>query len=138
MAEANVVAVVIFAAFIGNSMKILNKKYSDVIKPVTDLVNGSYYIITSIALTVIMFMPYAVVALHANTIAGRGLAAIKEVVGFIIALYVSIAIVFIIHLIIIAVLGVNPFKYVKNVMEPLSLAFTSRSSLGTLPVTIET
>ena len=41
MAEGNVVAVVIFAAFIGNSMKILNKKYSEVIKPVTDLVNGS-------------------------------------------------------------------------------------------------
>ena len=40
MAEGNVVAVVIFAAFIGNSMKILNKKYSDVIQPVTDLVNA--------------------------------------------------------------------------------------------------
>ena len=88
-------------------------------------------------MTVIKFMPYAVVALLANTIAGRGLAAIKEVVGFIIALYVSIAIVFIIHLVIIAALGINPFKYVKKVMEPLILAFTSRSSLGTLPVTIE-
>ena len=138
MAEGNVVAVVIFAAFIGNSMKILNKKYSDVIKPVTDLVNGSYKIITSIAMTVIKLMPYAVVALLANTIAGRGLAAIKEVVEFIIALYVSIGIVFIIHLIIIAFLGINPFKYLKKVMEPLILAFTSRSSLGTLPVTIET
>ena len=134
MAEGNVVAVVIFAAFIGNSMKILNKKYSDVIQPVTDLVNK---IITSLAMTVIKFMPYAVVALLANTIAGRGISAIKEVVGFILALYVSIIIVFIIHLIIIAILGLNPIIYVKNAMEPLILAFTSRSSLGTLPVTIE-
>ena len=138
MAEGNVVAVVIFAAFIGNSMKILNKKYSDVIKPVTDLVNASYKIITSLAMTVIKFMPYAVVALLANTIAGRGLAAIKEVVWFIVALYLSIIIVFIIHLIIIAMLGLNPITYVKKAMEPLILAFTSRSSLGTLPVTIET
>lgn len=138
MAEGNIVAVVIFAAFIGNSMKILNKKYSDIIKPVTDLVNASYKIITSIAMTVIKLMPYAVVALLANTIAGRGVAAIKEVVWFIVALYVSIVVVFIIHLIIIAMLGLNPIKYVKNVMEPLILAFTSRSSLGTLPVTIET
>ena len=136
MAEGNVVAVVIFAAFIGNSMKILNKKYSDVIKPVTDLVNASYKIITSLAMTVIKFMPYAVVALLANTIAGRGLAAIKEVVWFIVALYLSIIIVFIIHLIIIAMLGLNPITYVKKAMEPLILAFTS--SLGTLPVTIET
>ena len=137
MAEGNVVAVVIFAAFIGNSMKILNKKYSDVIQPVTDLVNASYKIITSLAMTVIKFMPYAVVALLANTIAGRGISAIKEVVGFILALYVSIIIVFIIHLIIIAILGLNPIIYIKNAMEPLILAFTSRSSLGTLPVTIE-
>ena len=138
MAEGNIVAVVIFAAFIGTSMKRLNKKYSDVIKPVWDLVEASYKIITSVAMTVIKFMPYAVVALLANTIAARGVGAILGVVDFIIALYVSVAIMFIIHLINIALNGLNPFKYVKNVMEPLILAFTSRSSLGTLPVTIET
>ena len=138
MAEGNIVAVVIFAAFIGTSMKRLNKKYSDVIKPVWDLVEASYKIITSVAMTVIKFMPYAVVALLANTIAARGVGAILGVVDFIIALYVSVAIMLIIHLIIIALNGLNPFKYVKNVMEPLILAFTSRSSLGTLPVTIET
>ena len=138
MAEGNIVAVVIFGAFIGTSMKRLNKKYSDVIKPVWDLVEASYKIITSVAMTVIKFMPYAVVALLANTIAARGVGAILGVVDFIIALYVSVAIMFIIHLIIIALNGLNPFKYVKNVMEPLILAFTSRSSLGTLPVTIET
>lgn len=138
MVEGNIVAVVIFAAFIGTSMKRLNKKYSDVIKPAWDLVEASYKIITSVAMTVIKFMPYAVVALLANTIAARGVSAILGVVDFIIALYVSVAIMFIIHLIIIALNGLNPIKYVKNVMEPLILAFTSRSSLGTLPVTIET
>lgn len=138
MAEGNIVAVVIFAAFIGTSMKRLNKKYSDIIKPAWDLVEASYKIITSVAMTVIKFMPYAVVALLANTIAARGVSAILGVVDFIIALYVSVAIMFIIHLIIIALNGLNPIKYVKNVMEPLILAFTSRSSLGTLPVTIET
>lgn len=138
MAEGNIVAVVIFAAFIGTSMKRLNKKYSDVIKSAWDLVEASYKIITSVAMTVIKFMPYAVVALLANTIAARGVSAILGVVDFIIALYVSVAIMFIIHLIIIALNGLNPIKYVKNVMEPLILAFTSRSSLGTLPVTIET
>ena len=138
MAEGNIVAVVILAAFIGTSMKRLNKKYSDVIKPAWDLVEASYKIITSVAMTVIKFMPYAVVALLANTIAARGVGAILGLVDFIIALYVSVAIMLIIHLIIIALNGLNPFKYVKNVMEPLILAFTSRSSLGTLPVTIET
>ncbi len=138
MTENNVVAVVIFAAFIGLAIQRLNKKYSADIKPVIDLIHGSYKIVTSIAMTVMKFMPYAVVALLANTIAGKGMVAILGVIDFIIALYVSVAIVFVIHLVIIALNGLSPIKYVKNVMEPLILAFTSRSSLGTLPVTIET
>ena len=89
-------------------------------------------------MTIMKLMPYAVVALLASTIAGRGLIALKEVMGFIVALYLSIVIVFIIHLIILSILGINPVKYVRKSMEPLILAFTSRSSLGTLPVTIET
>ena len=138
MADANIVGVVIFAGFIGVAIKRLTKKYSDVIKPVVDLIEGSYKIITSVAMTVIKFMPYAVIALLANTIASRGLSAILSVGKFIVALYVSIIVVFIVHLILIALSGLNPIRYVKNVLEPLILAFTSRSSLGTLPVTIET
>ena len=45
---------------------------------------------------------------------------------------------FIVHLIIAATRGVKPSTYIKNGLEPLLLAFTSRSSLGTLPVLIET
>ena len=138
MADANIVAVVIFAAFIGIAIKRLNKKHSTEIKPFTDLVEAGYKIITSIAITVIKFMPYAVIALLANTIAGKGISAIFAAIDFIIALYVSLAIMFVVHLIIISLNGLNPIQYVKNVTEPLLLAFTSRSSLGTLPVTIKT
>jgi L-cystine uptake protein TcyP (sodium:dicarboxylate symporter family) len=138
MADANIVAVVIFAAFIGIAIKRLNKKHEELIKPAIDLIEAFYKIMTSVAMTVIKLMPYAVIPLLANTIAGKGISAILNVVNFIIALYVSVIIVFIIHLIIISLNGLNPIKYVKNVIEPLILAFTSRSSLGTLPVTIET
>lgn len=138
MAEGNTVAIVIFATFIGLAIKRLNKKYSEVIKPFTDLVEAFYKIIVSVAITIIKFMPYAVIALMANTIAGRGVKSIFEVIDFVIALYVSVAIMFAIHLIIIWINGVNPITYLKKVSRPLILAFTSRSSLGTLPVTIET
>ena len=137
MAEANIVGVVIFAGFIGIAIKRLTKKYFEIIKPAIDLVEAGYKIITSVAMTIIKFMPYAVIALLANTIASRGLSAIISVTKFILAVYVSVAIVFVIHMIMISLNGLNPFKYVKNVSEPLILAFTSRSSLGTLPVTIE-
>ena len=137
MADGNIVAIIIFATFLGLAVKRLSKKYLDVIKPFIDSVEAFYKIIVSVAMTVIKFMPYAVVALLANTITARGLSSMISVVQFIVALYVSVAIMFIVHLVIIAINGLNPITYIKNAAEPLLLAFTSRSSLGTLPVTIE-
>ena len=137
MADGNIVAIIIFATFLGLAVKRLSKKYLDIIKPFIDLVEAFYKIIVSVAMTVIKFMPYAVVALLANTITARGLASMISVVQFIVALYISVAIMLVIHLIIIALNGLNPITYIKNAAEPLLLAFTSRSSLGTLPVTIE-
>ncbi len=137
MADGNIVAIIIFATFLGLAVKRLSKKYLDIIKPFIDLVEAFYKIIVSVAMTVIKFMPYAVVALLANTITARGLASMISVVQFVVALYISVAIMFVIHLVIIAINGLNPITYIKNAAEPLLLAFTSRSSLGTLPVTIE-
>ncbi len=137
MADGNIVAIIIFATFLGLAVKRLSKKYLDVIKPFIDLVEAFYKIIVSVAMTVIKFMPYAVVALLANTITARGLSSMISVVQFIAALYISVAIMFVIHLVIVAINGLNPITYIKNAAEPLLLAFTSRSSLGTLPVTID-
>ena len=137
MADGNTVAVVIFATFVGLAIKRLKKKYLEIVKPFIDLVEAFYKIIVSVAITVIKMMPYAIIPLMASTIASRGIKSLLDVVDFILALYLSVAVMFIIHLIIVALSGVNPITYLKNVSRALILAFTSRSSLGTLPVTVE-
>lgn len=138
MADGNVVAIIIFAAFLGIAVKRQRKKYADIVKPFENLVEAFYKIIVSVAMTVIKFMPYAVVAMLANTIITSGIASLISVLKFIVALYISVGLLFIVHLVIISLNGLNPITYVKNAVEPLLLAFTSRSSLGTLPVTIDT
>lgn len=138
MADGNVVGVIIFAVFLGVAIRRLTKKYADIIKPFVDLTEAFYKIIVSVAMTVIKFMPYAVIAMLANTLVSNGLLSMISVGKFIAALYISVIIVFLIHLGIIALNGLSPIKYLKNVSEALILAFTSRSSLGTLPVSIET
>ena len=137
MTEGNVVAIIIFAAFLGSGAKRMRKKYSTVVQPFIDLVEAFYKIIVSVAMTIIKFMPYAVVAMLANTLTTRGLASMLSVLQFIAAAYIALGIVFVIHLLIITINGLNPLTYIKNAAEPLILAFTSRSSLGTLPVAIE-
>ena len=138
MAEGNIVAIVIFATFIGLAIRRLSKKHSEIIEPFVKWIEAFYKIILSVAMTIIKFMPYAVIALFANTITSRGMDVLGSVVKFIVAMYLGIIIMFIIHLIIAAITGISPRTYIKNALEPLVLAFTSRSSLGTLPVTIET
>lgn len=137
MADGNTVAVVIFAAFLGLAIRRLKKKYLDIVKPFMDLVEAFYKIIVSVAITVIKLMPYAVIPMMSSTIASRGLNTLLEVMDFILALYISVIIMFLVHLLIVWFSGVNPITYLKNVSKALILAFTSRSSLGTLPVTVE-
>ena len=90
------------------------------------------------ALLILDYMPWAVMALLANTIAQRGLSSILEVGKFIIALYIAAAIQFVIQLILLIVNGLNPVVYMKKSFATMLMAFTSRSSVGCLPMTIET
>ena len=138
MAEGNIVGVVIFSAFVGTSIRRLSKKHAETIEPFVKWVEASYKIIISVTMTIIKFMPYAVVALLANTIISNGIGVLASVGKFIACLYLSVLIMLVVHMIVAMLNGVSPISYIKNASEPLILAFTSRSSLGTLPVTIET
>lgn len=138
MAENNIVGVVIFATFLGLAIRRMKKKYMDIIEPFIKWVEASYKIIISVAMTIIKFMPYGVVALLATTIISRGVRSLADVMKFILAIYLGVFLMFMIHLVIASFHGVRPKEYLKSGTEPLLLAFTSRSSLGTLPVLIET
>ncbi|MGL5972918.1 MAG: cation:dicarboxylate symporter family transporter, partial [Oscillospiraceae bacterium] len=138
MLDLNVIALIIMSFFFGSSARRLSKKYMEIVKPFIDLINALHKIIVSVAMTIIKLMPYAVIALLANTIAQRGLQTIIDASLFILILFVSCAIMFIIQLLALSLFGLNPVQYVKKAISVLILAFTSRSSIGTLTLTIQT
>lgn len=138
MTESNIIALVIFSAFFGIGAKRMSKKHMDTVKPFFDLINALHKIITSVAISIIKLMPYAVVAMLAATIAQRGMSSILEVIKFIGVLYLAVAVMFIIQLISLMVSGIKPVTYIRKGLETLIMAFTSRSSVGTLPLTIST
>ena len=84
----------------------------------------------NMALLILDYMPWAVIALLANTIAQKGLASILDVGIFIIALYVALIVQFIIQILAVMLHGVNPIHYLKKSVALLILAFTSRSMQG--------
>ena len=53
------------------------------------------------------------------------------------ASYVALIVMFVIHLLLIALSGLNPIQYLKKVFPVLTFAFTSRSSAGAMPLNIE-
>lgn len=85
---------------------------------------------------VMRFTPYGILALMTRVAATSNVSDILRLLQFILASYLAIAIMFGIHLLILAMFGLNPMTFVKKSMDALIFAFTSRSSAGTLPMTI--
>jgi len=132
-----IIPTMVFASFVGFAIRKQAEEDVAVVKPFIDFNEAFYAIIMNIATKVISFLPYAIIALLANTIASRGLQAFREVALFA-ALYVlSIVAMFIIQLLLLTLNSLNPIMYIKNVAKALILAFTSRTSLGTLPVSVK-
>ena len=138
MVDFNVIGVVIFAMFIGLAARYIQNKDENKVKTFIDYIASLHAIISRMTVLVIRLLPYAVIPLLANTIAQRGLKSIKDVLLFIGLLYVAVAIQFVIQGLFLVLHGVSPGTYFKKARKPLVLAFTSRSSAGTLPLTIST
>ena len=138
MVDFNVIGVVIFAMFIGLAARYIQNKDENKVKTFIDYIANLHAIVSRMTVLVIRLLPYAVIPLLANTIAQRGLKSIKDVLLFIALLYVAVVIQFIIQGLFLVLHGVSPVTYFKKASKPLFLAFTSRSSAGTLPLTIST
>lgn len=132
------IAVVIFSAFIGVAYLGIKKKKKEEAELFKKLIDSLYAIVMRIVTLVLRLTPFGIVALMTKVTATSNYQAILNLGKFVIASYVALIIVFIFHLVILAVNKVNPITYLKKVFPVLSFAFTSRSSAGALPMNIET
>jgi L-cystine uptake protein TcyP (sodium:dicarboxylate symporter family) len=57
---------------------------------------------------------------------------------FVGASYVALIVMFLIHLLLLMLAGLNPIVYLRKAFPVLSFAFTSRTSAGALPLNIQT
>ena len=138
MSETSVIGVVIFAAFLGFATNRVSLKKPEKIQPLKDVAEALFTVMTSVTTTIIKIIPYGVAALMFDLTASYGLEVFKNLVTYLIVMFISLLLVVIMQSINLAIHGVNPFVYYKKAMAPLILALTTTSSMGTLPVTIET
>ncbi|AIF44719.1 L-cystine transporter [Virgibacillus sp. SK37] len=135
--STSVIAVVIFSIIVGIAVLGVRRKNPEQAEMFTKIINSLYAVVMRIVTLVLRLTPFGILALMANTVANTDFAGIVELGKFVIASYVALFVMFIIHLVLVGVFGLNPLTYLKKVIPVLGFAFTSRSSAGTIPLNIQ-
>lgn len=131
-------SVVFFAAFLGIGLIGVRTYAPEQAEFFTKLMNSLNTLVVEVVMMIIMLTPFGIFSLMTKTIAGSDYTSILRLVTFVLASYIAILIMFIIHGLILAAVGISPLIYFKKAMTTLVFAFTSRTSAGTLPLTIRT
>jgi uncharacterized protein len=138
MVSGNTIAVAIFAILIGVSAVQLSK--SNLIdktkfKSFESFFDASFSVVKQLARIVISFTPYGSLALIASTVSSEGFDSLLGLLNYIFAMYVACIAVLVLHSIVLLLNGFNPLDYYKKSYMALLVAFTTRSSYGSLSVT---
>ncbi|WP_019671994.1 cation:dicarboxylate symporter family transporter [Psychrobacter lutiphocae] len=86
---------------------------------------------------IIRLTPYGILALMIKVIVTTDATAIWQLAKFLIASYVALFIMLIVHALIIMLTGRSPVAHFKKIAPVLTFAFTSRSSAATIPLNID-
>lgn len=131
-------SVVLFAAFLGIGVIGVRTYAPEQAEFFGKIMNSLNTLVVEVVMMIIMLTPFGIFSLMTKTIAGSDYTSILRLVTFVIASYTAIFIMFIIHGLILAAVGISPLIFFKKAMTTLVFAFTSRTSAGTLPLTIRT
>ena len=138
MTKENTIAVVIFAALLGISARMLDAQDHDKMETFRTFIASLFSIVKKLTQFILGLTPYGILALISLLILDQGSVILGGIVNFITAMYVAMLLVLVMHSLILLCFGHNPLHYFKQASLPLFVAFTTRSSFGTLPVTEET
>lgn len=134
----SIISTVIFATFLGVAALSLRKEDQDLGERIAQGVDTLNKLIMRLVRFVIRLTPYGVFALMIKMAATSKIADILNLGNFIVASYVAILLMFIVHGVLLMLAGIHPIDYYKKAWGPISFAFTSRSSAATIPLNIET
>lgn len=136
--DTSTIGVVIFSAFVGVAYLGVKRKSPEQASVFSRIIESLYSIVMRVVTLVLRLTPYGVFALMTNVLATSDFGAIVNLGAFIVASYVGLIIVLLVHSLLLASVRVNPLTYFKKTFPVLSFAFTSRSSAGALPMNLTT
>ncbi|ELV8722386.1 L-cystine transporter [Vibrio harveyi] len=135
--STSIIAVVIFGVLVGIAARKLMAEKEELESPIRTFVEAAQSVVMRLVKMIMALTPYGIAALMAKVVATSSAADIFNLLGFIVASYVAIALMFLVHGLLVSFVGVSPAEYFKKIWPVLTFAFTSRSSAATIPLNVE-
>ncbi len=134
-ANADMIAVILFCILFGLAVAGLPDKPRETI---LGFFNAVFQTMMKLTGWVIMLAPIGVFGLIVRVVGNTGLASFKALGLYMVTVAAGLTIhLFLVLPLLLILLGrINPLIHFKNMIQPLILAFSSSTSMGTLPVTI--
>ncbi len=133
--EGEILAVIFFSMLFGAALIILGRKG----EPLVKMIDGLDQVMLQITDWIMKLAPFGVAALLASLIGRMGVGAIKPLALFMLTVLIGLAIHVCITLfsLLVSVGRYSPVTLIQRVFPALATAFSTASSLATLPVTME-
>jgi hypothetical protein len=136
--STSVISVVVFATLLGIAALALRRESPEVGERVAEGIDTMQRLVMRLVKIVIRLTPYGVLALMTGLAATSNTADILNLMGFVVASYVGLALILGMHGGLLGLAGLNPLRHFRRISPVLAFAFTSRSSAATIPLNIET
>ncbi|MDU3786993.1 MAG: cation:dicarboxylase symporter family transporter, partial [Serratia marcescens] len=133
----SIISVVIFATFLGVASLQLLKDDKPKGERVLVAIDTLQAWVMKLVRLVMKLTPYGVLALMTKVVAGSNIHDIVKLGSFVVASYIGLGIMFVVHAALLAFTGVNPLKFFRKVWPVITFAFTSRSSAASIPLNVE-
>ncbi|WP_300653189.1 dicarboxylate/amino acid:cation symporter [Pseudomonas sp.] len=134
-AEGNILQIIVFAIALGVSMNLIGDKAAPAIR-LFDSLAETFYKLTDL---IMRLAPYGVFALIAGVVGSHGAEVLLPLAGVIGVIYLaSLAHVLLVYGGLLGLLArLSPLRFFQGIAPALAVAFSTSSSAGTLPVSIE-
>ena len=132
----SIIAVVIFGLLFGIASLLVSQEDANHRDRILGFIETSQAVVMRLVKMVMSLTPYGVLALMTRVMSTSDFEAILTLINFVLASYIAIANMFVIHSLIILLLGVDIRSNIRNNKTLLTFAFVTRSSAATIPLTI--
>lgn len=134
----SVIAVVLFGIMFGIAALLVSREDAERGESIRNFIDTAQAIVMKLVHLIMALTPYGILALMTKVVAGSNGRDILELITFVVASYLAIAVMFGVHSLLLKLNGVKLGEYFKKVWPVLTFAFGSRSSAATIPLNVET